>query len=456
MGVFMKNIKKITLISFICLLFSVGIVLYFNYFQGFVTIKDNKIQFSNLPTSDFTSCYTSNIKFEDTSEKIVSNIHINILENSLPDDIIIIEKSQRYYIPIESICKSLNYSISSNGNIITLRNNNYEIIITDNNCTINDKLYKLRGRLLTYENSSYISISDIEYIFNLTACFNTENNTINFLDSLSSPDGTKEQPSEGKIALIRLEDFSAGADQLKTSTQIKYKIMGSYLFNEGIKYHIAWVPRYKCPSEEFDNDLLSNECFENVGFVNVLDYFINHGGEIGLHGYTHQFDDSTSLTGTELSNSINSSESATRNVIESAIDTATALNIPYSFFESPHYKATQSQKNIIEEYFKYIYEPRNILIYTKIQKRNNSLYIPTPLNYIKDLDVSPIKKKLKNPTPGQLASLFYHPYLELDFINFSISANTININYDENSPLKQIVNSIQDNKYITCHVSDLK
>lgn len=452
----MKNIKKITLFSLCSILFIIGITLYFNYFQGFITIKENKIQYSNLPDSDFTSCYTPKIKFEDISEKVVSDIHINILGNPLPSNIIILEKSQRYYIPIEHIYNLLDFSIYSNDDTIILKNNSSEVKISNDNCTINNTNYNLRGGIIKYEDSNYISISDIEYMFNLTASFNMDDRTINFLDTLSYSNEVREQPSEGKIALIRLEDFSAGSSQLTTNTQIKYKIIGNYLYNEGIKYHIAWVPRYKCPSENFDNDLLSNNCFENVGFINTLDYFINHGGEIGLHGYTHQSDDSTSLNGTELSNSINSSETATRNVIENAIDTATALNIPYSFFESPHYKANQNQKNIIEEYFKYIYEPRNILIYNKIHIRNNTLYIPTPLGYVKNLDVSSIKKKLKHPNPGQLASLFYHPYLELDFIDFSISSNTININYDENSPLKQIVNSIEDNSYITCHVSDLK
>ena len=116
--------------------------------------------------------------------------------------------------------------------------------------------------------------------------------------------------------------------------------------------------------EKFDFDLcykeknqLANEEIDNIGVPikkgakELLDYLINSGGEVGLHGYTHQSDDQRSLNGTELSRKYNSSDKETREVIENAINTSVALNIPCSFFESPHYKATLNQKKIIEEYF---------------------------------------------------------------------------------------------------------
>ncbi|MDZ4957343.1 DUF2334 domain-containing protein, partial [Clostridium perfringens] len=117
-----------------------------------------------------------------------------------------------------------------------------------------------------------------------------------------------------------------------------------------IKYHIAWIPRFVAPSDNIDNDLLKNDSFENVAFINLLDYLINKGAQIGLHGYTHQFDDSKSAVGTELSHKIQNNEKDTRRVIESSIDTANALNIPYSFFESPHYKASGKQKLITNNF----------------------------------------------------------------------------------------------------------
>lgn len=233
--------------------------------------------------------------------------------------------------------------------------------------------------------------------------------------------------------------------------------MANFLSNSGIKYHIAWIPRFKAPNDNIDNDLLTVDTFENAAFINLLDYFINHGALIGLHGYTHQAGDSRSAVGTELSRKINSSEEETRAVIENAIDTATTLNIPFGFFESSHYKASSAQKSIIEEYFQYIYEPKNYLIYTKLQKtKNNNLYIPTPLSYVRDLDANPIIKKLNKPTPGLLASFFYHSTKELDFIEVDTSNNVFDVDYSIESPLQQIVKSLNENKYITTHVTELK
>ena len=71
------------------------------------------------------------------------------------------------------------------------------------------------------------------------------------------------------------------------------------------------------------------------------------------------------------------------------------------------------------------------------------------------MDVSYIQKELSNPRPGELASLFYHPTQELDFINVISSNNTFTVEYSEDSPLQKIVKSIKDNDYVTIHVTDL-
>jgi hypothetical protein len=321
---------------------------------------------------------------------------------------------------------------------------------------MNGNPYNLRGKLISYENKSYISISDIEYMFNLVANFDVDNKIISLLLPLDNFDKYENQSIDSKVALIRLEDFSAESVLLDSSGQMKFKIIGNYLNSQDIKYHIAWVPRFKCPTKSIDNDLLNNSSINNVGFINTLDYLINHGGQIGLHGYSHQAGEDTSLSGIELSYKYNSSEEATRSVLENAIDTASALNIPCNFFESPHYKATSKQKKIMEEYFQYLYEPNSLLTFQKVQRTKNNIYIPTPLGYVDDLDTSSIKSGLAHPRPGELASLFYHPYKELNFINFAIDNSTVKIDYSSDSPLHQIVNSINENGYRTVHVSDLK
>ena len=385
----------------------------------------------------------------------VSDISISVLGNKL-DNEPILYKSQRYYIPIELICSKLNYSLSTENSSLIISNEDSNFIISNDKCEINSNEYQLRGGILTQNNNNYISISDIEYIFNLVANFDFDNREISLLLPSSYSNEPATQPSEGKIALIRLEDFSASDSMLLNINQLKFKAMGQFLNSQGIKFHIAWVPRYKCPSDNVDNDLLSNYSMNNVGFINLLDYLINKGGQVGLHGYTHQSEDQTSLSGTELSWKYNNSESETRQVIENSIDSSISLNIPCTFFESPHYKAIYSQKKIIEEYFQYLYEPKNPLLYHKVYKNTKNLYIPTPLGYVRDFDVSYIQKELSNPRPGELASLFYHPTKELDFINVISTNNSFTVEYSEDSPLQQIVKSIKDNNYVTIHVDELK
>lgn len=456
----MSKKKKTILIlisAILIIAISYGILFYFNFFQGFITINNNKISSSALPEDIFNSTYKPKTNFNDMEISPINDVNIKVLGNNISNQSIIL-KAQRYYIPLKAISKDLNYKINLTSENILISNNVNTIKIFDNsNCTINDEIYNLRGNLLDYNGEKYISISDIEKMFSLVASFNFEGKEISLINKDNQSNEVIPQPTEGKVALIRLEDFTAGDSMYTDTNQMKMKAIGGYLNSNSIKYHIAWVPRFKAPSDNIDNDLLSNNCIQNVGFINLLDYLINNGGMVGLHGYSHQANDTRSTVGSELTRKINNTEATTRDVAENAIDTATALNIPYAFFESPHYHAVSKQKKILEEYFQYLYEPKNPLIYHKLQKTNNgNLYIPTPLSYVRDLNVDPISKKLSNPRPGELASLFYHPTLELDFVEYSTIDNKFDVTYSEDSPLKKIVKSIKENKYVTIHVNQLK
>lgn len=448
-----KNKFLIIIISLSTLTFLYAILFFFSFFQDSINVDDYNIVFEDKVDDTFNPLYTSDINFDHLESFKVSNeINIKILNTNLKN-IDVYEKSLRYYIPLDIVCSTLNYKIdnnviSDNINTITFENNN--------KCIVNNKEYLMRGNLLTKNNQKYISISDIEYLFNLTAVFDFDSKEISFLNKLPELKINENiESASGKAALLRLEDFSAGYGTLNSENQLKYKCIGNLLKSNNLKFHIAWVPRFKCPSEDIDNNLLENKSLENIGYINVLDYFINSGGKIGLHGYSHQAGNNTSLNGVELSITDNNSEEDTREVIISAIDTAAYLNIPYDFFESPHYRASLKQKDIIEEYFQFIYEPRNIFIYNKIYKHNNNLYIPTPLGYVENSDTSNIEKYLKSPRPNQLSSLFYHPAIELEYINFKITNNDITLDYN-NSPLYRIIYCLKENDYIAIYITDLK
>lgn len=96
------------------------------------------------------------------------------------------------------------------------------------------------------------------------------------------------------------------------------------------------------------------------------------------------------------------------------------------------------------------------LLYHKLQKtKNNNLYIPTPTGYVSNSDYEPIVNSLTNPLPNRIASLFYHPTMELKFINFNTANNNLTFTYSEDSPLQHIVKTIKDENYATIHISGL-
>lgn len=448
---FKNNILKMTLLSIILILLLTILLFKSNLLGGNIIVESS--DFSKIETSSLTLKSTeSPVDFNSMPVKQIYNINISVFNEPLNTSIY--EKSQRYYISLSSICNKLNSPIYYNNDEILI-NNIVTLYTKTNSFEINNKAYKLRGDLIFSDAEYYMSLSDIETIFNLRTHFNFENKSINFINS---PNIVKEisPATKGRLALIRLEDFAAGG-ALNDSTNIeKFKLMGDLLYSKNIGFHIAWVPRYVEPDNNIDNDLLNIHSLQNVAFINLLDHLINRGGLVGLHGYTHQYGNETSLSGTELSKNANKTTDETRVIIENAINTAHALNIPFAFFESPHYKATKPQKKIIEEYFKYIYEPYGPIQYFNIHHtKTGNIYIPTPLSYVRDLNISNISRGINSPKAGSLVSLFYHPIKELDFIDVSVTDTNLNYTYSKESPLSKIIKELNSNGYITSYITEI-
>lgn len=453
--------KKLKVYTLVLISFSIlALFFYFNCINDIPILINNNLYSSKLPSNTFKSSYNPKILFENMPTTKVRGVSLDILSEKNITNIPMILKAQRYYIPLPYICKKLDYSITPYKNSFKLikNNSNDVIILSRNSFTTNSKEKKLRGNLLKYNNENYISISDIEEIFNLEAIFNFENQNIQLLNSTIK----KIQPNpiynkfNRPVAMIRFEDFTCGDSNFSDKNQAKVKFMADYLYENNIKFHVGWIPRFKAPSDNIDNDLLSKNNMVNVGFVNLLDYLINKNAEIGLHGYTHQHGNSRSAVGEELSKDINNNVSDTKKVVENGIDTASALNIPITFFESPHYSATELQENVINNYFQLLYEPYNDSINHLYKTKTNNLYVPTPLGYIdKPKDTKKLINALNNTNPEIFHSFFYHPSIEIRYIDFDTNNNSINIRYDENSPLKQIVQSLKENNYATIHISQL-
>ncbi|MVX65972.1 DUF2334 domain-containing protein [Clostridium chromiireducens] len=457
----MQRNRKTFIFSFLGLFLFMSITYeilsYFNFFKKNVTII-NKTLYSNLlPEPNFKSIYTSKLNFTDRAVTKVSGIKLDILSETNISNVPMLLKAQRYYIPLSFICTKLNYTLDSSNDSISITNKENNISLTETSYEKNSKTGSLRGNLINSNGSYYISISDIEEIFDLFAVFDFQNKKVSLLPNNVKPPEESSILYSDKVALIRLEDFGCGYSNIVDKNQTKIKLITNFLYSNGMKFHVSWMPRFVVPSANFDNDLLVTNNITNVGFVDVLDYMINKGGAIGLHGYTHQSGNDASGTGEEMSKDVNSTESETRAVIEKGIDTASALNIPISYYESPHYRDTDQQKKIISEYFQFIYEPYDYSKKNIYKPDNYHLYVPTPLGRISDpsTDTTRIIDKLNEDDPDILNSFYYHPSIEIDYINFSINGTKINVNYDENSPLQKIVKALKDNEYTTVHINEL-
>jgi len=456
----MHKKKKIFIFLILPILISIFMffnpIFYYKFFSKNLTVINNTVYASSLPDNKFESTYTPKIKFEDRPITKINGVSLNILNESNITNVSMLLKAQRYYIPLSFICNKLNYTIDTSDNKILLYSNNNRISLTENSYTKNSRTGHLRGNLINSDGTNYISLSDIEELFNLIAVFDFKNNNISLLeDNLKTP----EEPSElynSKVALVRLEDFGCGSNYSVDKNQTKIKCIANLLYSQGMKFHLSWIPRFKSPADNIDNDLLTNNNITNVGFVNLLDYLINKGAEIGLHGYTHQHDDEISGVGEEMSKEVNNTVSETRTVIESGIDTASALNIPISYYESPHYFDTELQKKVIADYFQFIYEPFDSTKNNNIYNLDgNHLFVPTPLGYVHNSDPTSIIDELNNENSDILHSFYYHPFLELKYIDFNTNNNKLNITYDENSPLQKIVKTLKADDYTTVHIDEL-
>jgi len=428
---------------------------YFNSFRKHLTIINKTIYSSSLPNNNFKSIYTAKIKFADRSITEISGVTLNILNETNITNVPMLLKSQRYYIPLSFICNKLNYNFDTSDNSILLSNNDNKISLTEDSYVKNSRAGSLRGNLINSNGTYYISISDIEELFDLIAVFDFKNNNISLLSSnLKAPKDSSVLYSD-KVALIRLEDFGCGDYYTIDKNQTKVKCMADLMYSEGMKFHVSWIPRFKDPTNNIDNDLLTNDNITNVGFVNLLDYLLNKSGEIGLHGYTHQHDDEKSGYGEEMSKDVNNTILESRAIIENGIDTASALNIPISYYESPHYQDTLLQQKVIEDYFQFIYEPFDGSKNNIYKSDDYHLFVPTPLGYIHDSDPSSIIDGLNNHNPDALHSFYYHPFVELKYIDVNANNNILNITYDENSPLQKIVKTLKSNNYTTVHIDEL-
>jgi len=391
------------------------------------------------------------IKFEGRALNLTLPIYINI---------------NRYFLPLTEIITELKGKYTINGKTIIVEVNNIKKTFDDTNFfDVNGNQSELKENLIISGGCVYISMIDFCRIFNLKTDWDIENKVLSFYFNREKL-VQKQQLSFGKPALIRLEDIAAGHLYNKTESLEKLRIITDYLYAENIPFHVAWVPRYidTRPSSFLDNDISWQNNMLNADFVYTLDYMLDKDGLIGLHGYTHQYGNTESVGGTEFHLQANDGIPATDQYVQgrvtAAIEDANRLNIPYSFFETPHYAIAASQLKVLEKNFNIIYEYYPGVI-TKIVNIKNgdktTKYIPTPLGYVNGKTDTPrMIQSINNLKDGTLASFFYHPYLEFSEIQVSKEADGYpTYTYKESSILHQLIGLFKEKGYRFMTINDI-
>ncbi len=222
----------------------------------------------------------------------------------------------------------------------------------------------------------------------------------------------------GKIALVRLEDIHAFTD-----SQQLLSITG-FLRSERVPFTLALIPVY-VGGDEIEIRLSQDRDFR----IKVKNALLD-GGEIVLHGATHQYDEVTAVdyefwdekTGTP----IGGTEYAEQRVADALMEIEFSGLRPYlAGWETPHYKADEEAYTVFERYFELMYEdPRwgfdlKRIPYPVETERN--LYVRSQLSYVRadspDTDVSTILQEatlLAGLEHGALASFHYHPEMGLE------------------------------------------
>lgn len=373
-------------------------------------------------------------------------------------------KDNRYYLPFtELIDKIGGKYLYNDGKVgVDINNSRASIDIGNNTFRKSDKDYKLKKSPCVSGEIVYLSMFDITNILDLKAVWDYKNKSISLFYNRDKV-VQKQALDSKKVALVRIEDVVASpvyrygnSDNLE-----KLRIISDYLYSKNIPFHIAWIPRYvdPRPATKDDTDLANQYSVYNSDFIYTLDYMIKNGAVIGLHGYTHQSGNTASVDGNEFGMSLG--EKYVKDRLGMAMDSAKKLDIPFSFFEAPHYQISLSELNIVEEYFDYVYQryPGVYSSVTKITRNGRTIkYVPTPLDYMDGKGVlNNMLSRINNLGPNVLASFFYHPNIEFDDIK--IISDTIgyhNYEYSEASALHQMVKAFEDKGYKFISIHDLQ
>jgi peptidoglycan/xylan/chitin deacetylase (PgdA/CDA1 family) len=265
--------------------------------------------------------------------------------------------------------------------------------------------------------------------------------------------------------LIRLEDVGPGGYYESAESQMKLVAVADYLYMLGVPFQVAVISRFVNPERGVDCSIGNPYDLAAMRFVQTLHALCARGASLGMHGYTHQYGQSISGEGYEFAYSGCNKDCPPGDPQESlveinhfqhsyaysrfcqALSAFHAAGLRPDWFETPHYTASEVQRKILEACTWLMYEDnpetpdtRQVTFRSSKSLLGKTYYVPTPLGYVAgasvDEDVNRIMSEAKRFGEGDLASFFYHPFLEFPYIH--IRKHT-SLYYEERSPLKRLI-----------------
>lgn len=267
------------------------------------------------------------------------------------------------------------------------------------------------------------------------------------------------------IALIRLEDIGPGGHYESAEQRAKLLVVADYLSASGIPFQAAVISRFVDPGRGVDRSIESPADPAAADFVRTLHSLARRGASLGMHGYTHQYGNAVSGEGYEFTypgcrqdcppdddpKAWRDRDALRRTYafgrFARAASAFRAAGLRPDWFETPHYAVSIVQRGILDACSSVMYETnpdqpdsRRITVRPSRSAWGRTFYVPTPLGYVGgsavDEDTDRIIREAGRYGGNDLASFFYHPFLEFPFIRWRPGGRPI---YAESSPLHRIV-----------------
>jgi len=387
------------------------------------------------------------------------NIKFNFMNNPIELNNKIYIVKGRFYFPLEETVNAMKGNVKEDNDKFYVNINQKEHTFLKNNNEEN-----LPKTLLSIDGITYISFFQLLKDSGFVPVFDTKDinsSSINVLyDKTEKELYSINVSSDSKKAYLRFEDIMAdGIDpngRYSDAGLEKLRIAAKYLNDRGQKYYIAWIPLYKNPNAGIENDLTTNFNSYNSSFLYTLDYLVENGGLIGVHGLSHQYNNDISAAGYEFDkNSPFSGEESVERMLK-AKEISKELGYEVNFFEFPHYAFTEETLKYAEQYFDVIYQQYpKAKKYGHIESKQQSdgrtvYYIPTPADYVHNQeDLKGIKQRIDDSiNDNKELSLFFHPSLDFDFIEVTTTPENVRAwHYTPYAILPGVVDKILSDNY---------